>query len=434
MVNGKWLMRNGEMPMTKGQSSEKESVSNLSPINHKPSTISHCKMRLIIIVLDGAGIGEMPDAAEYGDEGSNTLVNTAKALGGLDLPNLQQMGLGNLASIPGVPPKKNCTASYGTMLEKSKGKDTITGHWEMAGLITERPFPVYPHGFPKEVIEKFEKAIGRETLANYAASGTEILNKLGEEHVRTGKPIIYTSADSVFQIAAHEDVIPVKKLYKMCKKARKILTGDHNVARVIARPFIGEPGSFRRTEWRRDFSIRPPGPTVFSSLCAADLNVVGIGKIGDIFAHFAITEDIHTSGNLEAIAHTIEELIIGDPGLIFVNLCDFDTLYGHRNDPKGFGFGLREFDEHLPEIQEAMRPDDLLIITADHGVDPTTPGTDHSREKVPLLVWGHKAVGGINLGERETFADLAATITDLFDLPPWPIGKSFASEVIPWNP
>jgi len=378
----------------------------------------------------------MPDAAEYGDEGSNTLVNTARALGGLDLPNLQLMGLGNLAPIPGVPPppSADCTTSYGIMLEKSKGKDTITGHWEMAGLITDRPFPTYPHGFPKEVIEAFEKAVGREIIGNYAASGTTIIEQLGEEHIRTGKPIVYTSADSVLQIAAHEEVIPIERLYDMCLKARRILAGEHNVARVIARPFVGQPGNFRRTERRRDFSIPPPHPTVLDALCSAGYIVIGIGKIGDIFAYRGISEAVHSAGNLDVIRQTVAAINTAAPGLIFSNLVDFDTLYGHRNDPKGFAFGLREFDERLPEIQEAMRPDDLLIITADHGVDPTTPSTDHSREKVPLLVWGKKAARCVALGERETFADIAATISDLFGLDPWPAGTSFAGEIGFWEP
>jgi len=370
----------------------------------------------------------MPDAAEYGDEGSNTLVNTARALGGLDLPNLQLMGLGNLASIPGVPPSADCTASYGIMLEKSKGKDTIIGHWEIAGLITERPFPVYPHGFPKEIIGVFEKAIGREVVGNYPASGTAIIEQLGGEHMRTGKPIVYTSADSVFQIAAHEEIIPVERLYDMCLKARRILTGGHNVARVIARPFVGQPGNFRRTERRKDFSVPPPRPTALDALCSAGYGVIGIGKIGDIFAYRGITEAIHSAGNLDVIRQTVAAINTAGPGLIFSNLVDFDTLYGHRNDPKGFAFGLREFDERLPEIQEAMRLSDLLVITADHGVDPTTPSTDHSREKVPLLVWGKNAARCVNLGERKTFADIAATIADLFGLDPWPVGTSFASE------
>ena len=264
--------------------------------------------RLIIIVLDGAGVGAMPDAAEYGDEGSNTLVNTARALGGLHLPNLGAMGLGNLADIPGVPPRPDCSASFGVMLEKSSGKDTITGHWEMAGLITERPFPTYPHGFPTEIIDAFEKAVGRETLANYPASGTEIIDQLGEEHIRTGRPIVYTSADSVLQIAAHEEVIPVEQLYDMCLKARGILTGEHNVARVIARPFVGKPGGFRRTERRKDFAIPPPEPTVLDVLLNAGYDVTGVGKIGDIFSGQGIGHSIHTTSNLDTIRRTVDAI------------------------------------------------------------------------------------------------------------------------------
>ena len=393
-------------------------------------------MRVVIIVLDGAGIGAMPDAAEYGDEGSNTLVNTARALGGLDLPNLRTMGLGNLAPIPGIPPRPDCSASYGVMLERSKGKDTTTGHWEMAGLITDRPFPTYPRGFPKEIIAAFETAVGREILGNFPASGTEIIERLGREHIRTGKPIVYTSADSVFQIAAHEDVIPVEQLYEMCLKARAILTGENAVGRVIARPFIGEPGSFIRTDRRRDFSLPPPKPTVLDALREAGHQVIGIGKICDVFAGKGLTACAHITGNLDGIRQTIEAIRSAESGLIFTNLVDFDTLYGHRNDPKGFAHSLRETDDRLPEIQAAMRDDDLLIITADHGNDPTTPSTDHSREMVPLLVWGKSAAKGVNLGTRETFADIAATICDLFSLSPWPVGASFAPTVakLSWSP
>lgn len=386
--------------------------------------------RIILIVLDGAGVGGAPDAAAYGDEGSNTLCNTADALGGLSLPNLQRMGLGNLAPIKGVAPEPKCTGDYGVMREQSAGKDTITGHWEMAGLITDRPFPTYPRGFPPEVIEPFKQAIGRDILANYAASGTEIIQQLGEEHMRTGKPIVYTSADSVFQIAAHEGVIPVDQLYEMCLKAREILTGEHRVARVIARPFVGRPGSFTRTYNRKDFAVKPTHPTVLDALCKAGYGVVGIGKICDIFAGQGLTECIHTEGNLDSIHKTVDAIESAGPGLTFTNLVDFDSKYGHRNDPQGFGFGLCEFDEHLPRIEQAMRDDDLLILTADHGVDPTTPSTDHSRERVPLLVWGPKAASCIDLGERTTFADIAATVTDFFLLDPWPIGKSFASDAV----
>ena len=390
--------------------------------------------RVILITLDGCGIGEMPDAAEYGDVGSNTIANTARALGGLDIPNLQQMGLGNLADIPGVLPNPDPTASFGVMLEKSRGKDTIIGHWEIAGIITERPFPLYPHGFPPEVISEFERAIGRQILGNYPASGTEIIKQLGEEHMRTGKPIVYTSADSVFQIATHEEVIPVETLYDMCLKAREILTGEHNVARVIARPFacaskrspasrsgIGEPGDFHRTANRRDFAVKPPRPTILDSLIKHGFPVIGIGKIGDIFAYQGISQSIHTESDLDGIERTIEVIKIAKSGLIFTNLVDFDAVYGHRNDPQGFANNLRQFDDHLPAIQAAMRDNDLLIITADHGVDPTTPSTDHSREKVPLLVYG-KSHTPRDLGERATFADIAATLSALFHLPPWPIG------------
>ena len=380
-------------------------------------------MQVILITLDGCGIGDMPDAAEYGDIGSNTIANTARALGGLDIPNLQLMGLGNLADIPGVLPNPDPTASFGVMLEKSKGKDTIIGHWEIAGIITERPFPLYPHGFPAEIIQDFEKAIGRQILGNYPASGTEIIKQLAREHMRTGRPIVYTSADSVFQIAAHEEVVPVETLYEMCLKAREILTGEHNVARVIARPFVGEPGSFRRTANRRDFAVKPPGPTILDSLIKHGFPVIGIGKIGDIFAYQGISQSIHTESDLDGIERTIEVIKIAKSGLIFTNLVDFDAVYGHRNDPQGFANNLRQFDDHLPAIQAAMKDDDLLIITADHGVDPTTPSTDHSREKVPLLVYG-KSRPPRNLGESTTFADIAATLADLFGLPPWPIGTS----------
>ena len=381
-------------------------------------------MQIILITLDGCGIGEMPDAAEYGDVGSNTVANTARALGGLDLPHLQQMGLGNLADIPGVHSNPNPTASYGVMLEKSRGKDTIIGHWEIAGIITERPFPLYPHGFPPEIVRQFENAIGRGVLGNYPASGTEIIERLGKEHMRTGKPIVYTSGDSVFQVAAHEEVIPVEESYDMCLKAREILTGEHNVARVIARPFVGEPGSFHRTANRRDFALKPPKPTILDSLIEAGFPVIGVGKIGDIFAYQGISESVHTESDLDGINRTIEVIKTAEPGLIFTNLVDFDAVYGHRNDPQGLAMNLRQFDDHLPAIQAAMRDDDLLIIAADHGVDPTTPSTDHSREKVPLLVYS-KSVPAHDLGERTTFADIAATLAALFRLPPWPVGTEF---------
>ena len=385
--------------------------------------------RVIIIVLDGVGIGGAPDAAEYGDEGSNTLVHVAEALGGLPLPNLQRMGLGNIAPVPGVPPRMDCTGDYGVMQELSKGKDTTSGHWEMAGVITERPFPTFPHGFPPEVIEAFEKEIGRQTLGNYPASGTEIIEQLGEEHMRTGKPIVYTSADSVFQIAAHGDIISVDELYEMSQKARNLLTGEHQVGRVIARPFVGQPGSFTRTDRRKDFSVEPPYPTILDALLEAGCQVAGIGKIGEVFTGRGLTSSSHITGNLDGIHQTVRAIRKTGPGLIFTNLVDFDMLYGHRNNPRGFGSSLIEFDDHLPDIERAMRETDILIITADHGNDPTTPSTDHSRERVPLLVWGKSATRSVDLGTRRTFADIAATIADLFGLQPWPVGASFARQL-----
>ncbi|MGQ9496934.1 MAG: phosphopentomutase [Desulfotomaculales bacterium] len=381
--------------------------------------------RVIIIVLDSLGIGELPDAAAYGDEGSNTLVNTAKAVGGLHLPHLGSLGLGNLVSIPGVPPVGSPRASYGRMREKSAGKDTTTGHWEIAGLIVGRPFPVYPEGFPRNLIKEFERRIGRRTLGNKPASGTAIIDELGAEHLRTGYPIIYTSADSVFQIAAHEKIIPVDELYRMCRIARQLLTGEHAVARVIARPFTGEPGRFHRTPRRHDFSLPPTGRTILDALQEKGLEVAGVGKIADIFAGRGVTRSFPTRDNDDGIKKTIQALQESGEGLIFTNLVDFDSLYGHRNDPVGYARALEAFDQRLPEITAALQDADMLVITADHGCDPTTPSTDHSREHVPLLVLGQRLPAGIELGTRETFADIAATIADIFGLT-WPVGSSFA--------
>ena len=386
-------------------------------------------MRLIIVVLDGVGAGAMPDAAEYGDSGSNTLANTARVLGGLSLPNLQKMGLGNIMQIEGVPPCGKPSACYGIMKERSKGKDTITGHWEMAGIITNRPFPVFPNGFPPEIIERFEEAIGRRIIGNHSASGTQIIEDLGAEHMRTGRPIVYTSADSVFQLAAHESVIPVPELYRMCEKAREILSGPYNVARVIARPFVGEPGHFVRTYNRKDYSVNPPQPTVLDSLCSGGYRVTGIGKIWDIFAGHGISESIHTEGNADGIRRTIGAIESSSSGIVFSNLVDFDSMYGHRNDPEGFAHGLAEFDYYLPQITGALKPGDLLVITADHGNDPTTPSTDHSREMVPLLVWGPGARQGVDLGVRDTFADIATTAAEIFHLGDWQVGRSLAGEM-----
>ncbi|MCE5197932.1 MAG: phosphopentomutase [Armatimonadota bacterium] len=385
--------------------------------------------RGVLIVLDSVGAGALPDADEYGDAGSNTLSHVADSVGGLHLPNLEQMGLGNIIQIAGVPPADHPTACYGRMAEVSKGKDTTTGHWEMMGIITEHPFPVYPHGFPDNVMEKFESTIGRKTLGNKAASGTEIIKELGEEHIRTGYPIVYTSADSVFQIACHEDVIPIDELYRMCQIAREMLVPPHNVQRVIARPFTGSPGNFTRTERRRDFALEPPVETLLDTIAVCCGEVIGIGKIEDVYAGRGITSAIHTGNNKEGIAATIAA-IIGDEGnLIFTNLVDFDMLYGHRNDSHGYAAALEEFDVALPVILDVLKKEDLLIITADHGCDPTTQSTDHSREYVPLLVYGKDISQGINLGVRSCFCDIAATLAQIlgysYSLP----GHSFAADI-----
>ncbi|ACX52426.1 phosphopentomutase [Ammonifex degensii KC4] len=385
-----------------------------------------------MVVLDGVGIGALPDAHRYRDEGSNTLGNLARAVGGLDLPHLTAWGLGNIGEILGVDPVEEPLASYGKMAEASPGKDTTTGHWELMGVILERPFPVYPQGFPPEIIRTFEERIGRKVLGNKPASGTVIIEELGPLHLETGYPIVYTSADSVFQIAAHEEVIPVEELYRMCRIAREILTGEHAVARVIARPFTGKPGSFRRTPRRHDFSLPPPRPTLLDALVERGYEVVGIGKIPDIFAGRGITRSLPAKDNQENLQVTIKAVKNMAPGLVFTNLVDFDTLYGHRNDLQGFARALREFDAALPRLAEALPEDGILFVTADHGCDPTTPSTDHSREYVPLLVWGGSRLGrGVNLGVRETFADLAATVANLFGFS-WPVGKSFA-DLLPWQ-
>jgi phosphopentomutase len=386
------------------------------------------KRRAILLVLDGVGIGELPDAADYGDKGSNTLVNMAKAVGGLNLPNLQRMGLGNIERIEGVPPAEKPIACYGKMREVSAGKDTTTGHWEIAGIIREKPFPTYPNGFPPEIIEAFEKAIGRKVLGNKPASGTAIIEELGEEHLRTGYPIVYTSADSVFQIAAHEEIVPIEQLYEWCRIAREILRGEHEVARVIARPFIGTPGNFKRTPRRRDFSVPPPYPTLLDALTEAGLEVVTVGKIDDIFAGRGVTFAIHTSDNRDGMQQVETLTAQGDFDFLWCTLVDFDTVYGHRNNPQGFAQALKEFDEWLGSLLPKLKDGDLLVITADHGNDPTTPSTDHSREYVPLLIWTPSLKEGKPLGVRQTFADVAATIADWLNVEWRGAGKSCLSE------
>lgn len=387
--------------------------------------------RLIVIVLDSVGIGELPDSTDFGDSGSNTLGNMAQAIGGLKLPHLEALGLGNIAPLRGVAPQHEPQAAYGKMAEVSAGKDTTTGHWELMGVHLDRSFPVYLDGFPKDIIEHFESEIGRETLGNYAASGTVILDELGEEHVRTGKPIVYTSADSVFQIAAHEDVIPLDELYRMCRIAREILRGEHEVGRVIARPFVGTPGNWIRTPNRRDYSVLPPQPTVLDRLKDAGMMVYAVGKIEDIFAGQGITDAVHTKDNMDGVDQTLAAMRLRpDRGMIFTNLVDFDAKFGHRNNPEGYAQALMEFDARVPELLQTLRENDVLVITADHGNDPTTPSTDHSREYVPILITGAIVRHGVNIGVRETFADLAATITDIFELPPPSLGTSFRSAIL----
>ena len=384
--------------------------------------------RVILIVLDSVGVGALPDAAEYGEQDvlSNTLAHTAEAVGGLELPHFERLGLGNIIPIAGVPPAPQPAGAYGRMAQASRGKDTTTGHWETAGLCLEKPFPTYPEGFPAEIIAEFEERIGRQILGNYPASGTVIIQDLGDEHVRTGYPIVYTSADSVFQIAAHEDVIPPAQLYEICQTARQILTGEHNVGRVIARPFIGPvEGQYVRTENRRDFSAGPPHPTVLDRLVDAGQRVMAVGKIEDIFAHRGITDAIHSTNNMAGVDAVLEFMGRSENGLIFANLVDFDMLYGHRNDPLGFADALEQVDVRLPELLSAMRASDLLVFTADHGNDPTTSSTDHSREYVPLVATGAHVRAGADLGTRETFADLGATVADVLGIK-IPLGTSFA--------
>lgn len=390
--------------------------------------------RAIIIVLDSVGIGELPDAANYGDEGSNTLVNIKKNYPSLDLKNMCEIGLGNIgadgAEILGKV--DNPTGCYGRMQEASNGKDTTTGHWEIGGIVTENPFPTFTEtGFPKEIMDKFETAIGRKTLGNCSASGTVIINELGDEHVKTGYPIVYTSADSVFQIACHEEVIPVNELYKICEIARELLVDDYAVARVIARPFVGKGnGNYTRTERRKDYSLAPTSTTILDLVKEKGMTVAAIGKIEDIFEHRGITVKDHTTNNNDGINKTIEYLKKDFEGLLFTNLVDTDMIYGHRNDVKGYAEALMYFDSKLPEIMSAMKDEDILIITADHGCDPTTPSTDHSREYVPLLVCGKKVKANVNLGTRKTFADIAATISEYLGIDERFSATSFLKDIL----
>jgi phosphopentomutase len=382
--------------------------------------------RVVLIVLDGAGIGAMPDAPEWGDAGSDTFGHILDSRQ-LHLPNLQRYGLGNIRPLSGLPPLAQPVGSFGRCALRSNGKDTTTGHWEMAGIILERAFPTYPQGFPQTVIDRFIK----ETkvpgiLGNFPASGTEIIKVLGEEHVQTRKPIVYTSADSVFQIAAHEEVIPLERLYEICEDARRILDGEHKVGRVIARPFLGKPGAFYRTENRHDYAVPPPRENLLAVLADKDLDVVCIGKIASIYDSLGVTKDLTAKNNEQSIDQTIAALHDSTRGLIFSNLVDFDMLYGHRRDTEGYAKALEHFDLRVPEIEQAMRDDDLMIITSDHGNDPTFPGSDHTREYAPLLVYGKNARQGVDLGTRNSLADIGQTIADNFGLK-LTAGESFLS-------
>lgn len=386
-------------------------------------------MRVFLIVLDGVGIGALPDAGDYGDAGSHTLRHVAEAAGGLRVPTLERLGLGRIESLPGVRAVVDPRGSYGRMAERSKGKDSTTGHWEMAGIVSERPFPTYPRGFPEDLLERFSRRVERGWLGNVAASGTEIIGRLGEEHQRTGKLIVYTSADSVFQIAAHEQTVPLPELYEACRIARGLLTGEHAVGRVIARPFVGAPGEYKRTANRRDFSLTPPSATLLDRLTERGHQVFTIGKVDELFAGRGVAEAVHTKDNGEGESLLCELARKGGDGLVFANLVDFDQQYGHRNDPAGFARALEQFDGRAAELLGSIRSDEICMITADHGNDPTTPSTDHSREYVPLLVAGPRVRAGGDLGTRETFADIAATIAEMFSVTMPTAGRSFLREV-----
>ncbi|MCB9235020.1 MAG: phosphopentomutase [Bacteroidia bacterium] len=386
--------------------------------------------RVLLIVLDSVGIGELPDAAAFGDVGSHTLGHIARDVPGFNLPNLGQLGLGNITPSANLPASSSPAGAFGKAAEQSQGKDTITGHWEIAGLVPDLVFPYYPHGFPPSIMDEFHKRIGTQTLANYPESGTVVIDKFGEEHMKTGFPIVYTSTDSVFQIAMHEDIIPLDRQYEICQIARDLLVGENAVGRVIARPFVGQPGSFKRTSNRHDYAIDPPGHTVLDSITEAGMLVKGVGKIKDIFNGHGISENAKSVDNQDGINHTLDFMAESFSGLIFTNLVDFDMLYGHRRDPEGYGRCLEEFDARLPEILAALREDDVLMLTADHGNDPTFKGTDHTREYIPLLVTGKEVKKGVSIGTRACFSDIAATIAEILAVSPPPFGKSFWQEIV----
>lgn len=381
--------------------------------------------RVILFVLDSVGIGALPDAERFGDIGADTLGHIVKGSDNLALPNLKALGIGNIEGVDTLEAAAEPQAAFGRSAEASEGKDTTTGHWEMAGLYIPEPFNTYPQGFPPHVMEAFEARTGRKALCNLPASGTEVIEEYGEVHLRTGSPIVYTSADSVFQIAAHEEVVPLSELYRMCEIAREILMGKDAVARVIARPFVGKPGAFERTPNRRDYSLEPYEDTVLDKAKAAGLEVRAVGKIWDIFNGKGITHEVHTQSNMDGVDKTLEWLREDFRGILFTNLVDFDSKYGHRRDVNGYGKALADFDRRLPELLGAMGPEDVLILTADHGNDPAHRGTDHTREYIPMLVLGHGIRPGAAIGTRDSFADIAATVSELLGIPATPYGKSF---------
>jgi phosphopentomutase len=384
--------------------------------------------RAIVIVLDSVGIGELPDAHLYGDQGSNTLGNIARQVA-LNIPTLASLGLSRVVTLPGVKVAASPLAAFGRMAERSAGKDSVTGHWELMGVVIDRAFPTFPNGFPRELIEAFEQRIGRKTLGNVVASGTAVIDELGGEHMRTGAPIVYTSADSVFQIAAHEAVVPVQQLYEFCEIAYELAVDGLGIGRVIARPFVGQPGNFTRTANRHDYAMPPRGETLLDKLVAHGETVTAVGKINDLFAGRGVTRSYSTKSDDDGMSKVGELMEAQESGLIFVNLVDFDTVYGHRNDVRGYASNLERFDARLASLVPLLREDDLLVITADHGNDPSTPSTDHSREHVPLLVTGHHVAKGADLGTRESFADLAQTLAEVFGVEAVAHGTSFLREI-----
>ncbi|GHO77330.1 phosphopentomutase [Ktedonobacter sp. SOSP1-85] len=385
--------------------------------------------RAVVIVLDGVGAGANSDSATYGDEGASSLEHCAQAIGGLELPNLGRIGLGNITPIQGTPPQEQALGAFGRLNETAAGKDSVAGHWELMGAVLQRPLPTYPQGFPAELVAAFEEASGHKVIGNKVASGTEIIKELGEEHVRTGWPILYTSADSVFQIAAHQEVIPLEELYRICQVGRNMLTGENAVGRVIARPFIGTSGNFKRTEHRRDFALEPVGTTLLDLLKESGRDVIGIGKIEDLFAGRGLTARDHTETNQEGMAATLRWLERDFYGLLFVNLVEFDMLWGHRRDSQGYAQALRDVDAWFGKVQRVLRPEDAIFFAADHGVDPTYRGTDHTRECVPLLAYGKPIRAGVDLGTRSSMADLGQTLAENFGVGPLAAGTSFAREI-----